>query len=411
MGKNKKDSVAATAMVKQTKYRFLTIFVCVFLSLVAVLTVTLGTISAHKSRNAVAKYNGQTMDTEVASFFASYYKYRFMSALSASGVVGVEDSPGFWNKKGDDGETYGDQLRAGVEEYIKQVLVANYLYDNYTNLTSTDRKKISEACEELLTYRANGKKDEFNKLVSDYGFSYSSLCEASMMLYKASMAERVIYGVDGSNVKNFPTLAESYLKKYSHVYLIFIRTESKFVYENGNRVMGDGGEYLTEPLTDEEKADREKVISEMRDAISALESGVGASMSEEMFFTYQAAHDEGDEDMYADGYYFHESSAFTYEFASALGEVVDKSLNMKVGEYGEVVLDFGVCFIYKDVPTTAAYASGLNEACFTDFYSDASAYLFNETVLSLSKDAKIKDKFFNIDIVNMPYNHEYLPKF
>ena len=406
MSKLKKDSATLSNInEKKRKPRFLTIFVCVFLALVAVLTVTLGVVSASKNRNAVAKYNGQTMDKEVASFFLSYYKYRFMSSLSASGVLDVEDSPGFWNKKNDEGKTYGEELRLGAEEYIRQVLVANYLYDNYAKLTATDRKKISTACQELVTYRADGKKSEFNKLVREYGFSYSSLYEASMMLYKASMAERVIYGVGGSNVQNYPSLAEDYLASYSHVHLIFIRTESKFVYENGNRVKGEDGEYLTEALTPEEKADRLEIIGNMRDAISALTSGVGASITEEMFFTYQSYYDEGDEDMYADGYYFNKNSAFTYEFASALGEVVDKSFELKVGEYGEVALDFGVCFIYKTEPTVGAYASGLAEACFSDFYSDASAFLFDQTVTSLSDKAKLTDRFSEIDIINMPYNH------
>lgn len=391
--------------------KFLMTFICIFLALVLILGATLATVSAVKKTKAVAIYKGQSMTVEVASFFASYYKYTFISALIRSGVEGVEDSPGFWNKDAGDGKKYLDLLSEGANEYIKQIIVGNYLYDRYGRLKSADKDRISKAVNELIEYKADGSKKKFNELTSAYGFDYSSFADAVAMLYKASTAQNMIYGNDGANVSNFPEQAAEYLSEYSHVKLLFIRTQDKFVYENGKRVVGDDGNYLLIPLTSEEKADRERVISEVRAAISAIENGTGVGMNAEMFDFYLKNHDEGDEDMHADGYYFSKNSSFTSEFSEAFKNIVDKSYEMKTESYAEIPLDFGVCFIYKTEPTPAAYATGLSKACFSDFYSDASDFLFAKSITELSHEVELREKISEIDFLTLPYNYAFLPNF
>ena len=390
--------------------RFLITFVCISLSLILILGATLGIVSTVKVSRSVAQYKGQTMDVETASFFASYYKYIYMGTLSKNGVVGVGSSD-FWNEDAGAGVSYGELLIDGTKNFIKQILVGNYLYDKYTRLSSSDKERISAAVNELIEYKANGSKKTFNELVSEYGFSYSSFHTAVTMLYKANAAQNVIYGSDGSNIANFPELAEEYLREYSHVKLLFIRTQDKFVYQNGERVRGDDGNYLLEALTPDEIRDREKIISEMRSGIAAIDSGVGVEMSEEMFTGYLNKYDEGDEDMRADGYYFSKSSAFTAEFSTVLQNIVDKSYEMPTNSFAEVSVDFGVCFIYKTEPTEGAYAFGASVACFTDFYSDAADFLFEKSISELSEDVTFREGFSKIDIISIPYNYAYLPSF
>ena len=391
--------------------KFLLTFICIFLILVIALAAVLGIASAVKRSKAVAIYKGHSMDVKVASFFASQYKYNYMSALSRSGVIGVEDSPGFWNSSAVSGEKYIDLLTLGAEKYIKQIIVGNYLYDRYGKLTSDEKDRISNAAEELLLYKADGSKKQFNELAAEYGFDYDSFRDAITMLYKASIAQKMIYGNDGANVAAFPDRAQEYLSEYSHVKLLFIRTEDKFVYENGQRVKGDDGSYLLEPLTSDEISERERRIFEIESAISAIGSGVGVEMNAEMFDTFLSKYDEGDEDMRADGYYFSKRSSFTSEFSEALGAVVDKSYAMEKGSFAVVTLDFGVCFIYKYEPTYGAYASGLSSACFSDFYQDAANFLFEKDVTELSGEFSGRESFSDIDLLTLPYNYTLLPSF
>ena len=391
--------------------RFLITFICIFLTLVVIFTVVLGISSGVKKSKSAVIYKGQSMSVEVASFFASYYKYIYMTMLSRNGVQNVEDSPGFWNSEAEDGKTYLELLSQGTEEYIKQVVVGNYLYDRYGKLTSDDKDKISKAVDELLEYKADGDRKKFDELTEKYGFDYSSFSDAVTMLYKASSAQRMIYGSNGENIANFPDRADEYLSQYSHVMLLFIRTKDKFVYENGQRVKGDDGNYLLEPLTPEEISDRERVISEIKTAISAIGSGEGVEMNAEMFNNYLQKYDEGDEDMRADGYYFCPSSSYTKEFSTVFKNIVDKSYSMTINSFSEISLDFGVCFIYKCEPTQGAYASGLSAACFSDFYSDASIFLFEKDLSELSAQVTVREKFSEINLLTLPYNYVYLPNF
>ena len=388
---------------------FLLTFICIFLALVLILAATLGIASAVKTSKSVAIYKGQSMDSKVASFFASYYKYIYKTDLANKKIPGVEDSPGFWNSKADGERTYLDILTEGTEEFIRQILVANYLYDRYGRLTSDDKDRITKALHEILEDRADGSKKKFDELTAQYGFDYSSFCDAATMLYKAVTAQKIIYGADGSNVANFPSRAEEYLSEYSHVKLIFIRTEDKFVYENGQLVEGNDGAPLRVPLTPDEVSDREKVISEIESAISAVGSGTGVEMNAEMFDYYVQKYDEGEDDMRADGYYFFESALYTQSFP--IKSIVDKSYEMPLNSFSKIPLDFGVCFIYKCEATKGAFASGLSKACFSDFYSDASDFLFTKDVAELSAEVEVREKLSEINLLTIPYNYYFLPKF
>lgn len=416
MKENKKNQLLSKNKNKEQKRQknvFLITFVCIFLALVLIFGAVIGIITLVKNTNAVVKYEGLTMDKETASFFVTYYKYRYMSILSSLGVENVEDSRGFWNEIYEkEGVSYGELLTKSTEQYIRQIMVANYLFDNYARLTSDDRDIINTARSELLTYKADGSKDRFNSEVSRYGFDYGSLKDAITMLYKANIAKNIIYGEDGSNLKNFPDLANEYLSEYTHVKLLYIRTETTFVLDEvGNRVVGDDGNDETRFLTDAEKAERQTLISEIRGYIEAAKVGGDIQMGEEMFDYYLEKHDEGDGDMHEDGYYFHENSAFTAEFSEVFKNVVDKSYAMEIGTYDEVNVDFGVCFIYKYEPTANVYASTLAEVCFTDFYSDAANVMFEKTLTELSADVIFTEKFKKIDIIALPYNYDYLPSF
>ena len=67
---------------KMPKNRFLLIFVCIFVAVVLVFGAVLGIISAVKKSRTVVSFKGVGMNAEVASFFATEYKSKFMSSLS-----------------------------------------------------------------------------------------------------------------------------------------------------------------------------------------------------------------------------------------------------------------------------------------------------------------------------------------
>lgn len=415
---SEKRKMKATKMEQKTlRRKFLLIFVCIFVSILLVFGAVLGIASAIKKSRSVVSFKGITMDEEVASFFVTQYKYNFMSMLSASGVKNVEDTLGFWNKVSENEKTYGELLTAGAYEYIKQIMATNYIYDRYASLSKSDKAVISTAVEETLTYKAGGNENTFNKAVSEYGFSYSSYKTAVTMLYKATLAQTIVCGSNGENLENGSQsikeyiTVEEYLSRFSHVKLLFIRTDTTFVLDNsGNRIKNSDGSYQLRNLTDEEKEQRQSLISEIRGHISAIGSGE-AEMGATMFDYYLQNNDEGDPDMRSNGYYFNENSEYTQVFTSVYEDIVNTSYELQIGEFGEAEVDFGVCFIYKYETSESDLEKSTLEVCFRDFYSDLSGVFFDKLLADFTPHVEFSKKMDNVDVLKLPYNYIYLPAF
>lgn len=414
MSKKRKNSnykySAVPLNTDKPRRSFLKIFTLVFISAVILFGVTLGAVSAILNANAVFKYEGVSLGGGEVNYLASYYKYRYMASLS-SGGVSVSDTSEFWNSTAEGDKTYLDLLKEKTESYIKEMLVAVYLFDSYSKLSSSEKDKIASACDEVLDYKADGDTDAFNSMAKRFGFDFKSFKKATTLLYKAAMAQDVIYGANGENMKNFPDLCERYLNvSYSHVHLIFIRTENTFVVnEDGNRVQGDDGYDLTRPLTDEEKAERLGAIARLDEMILGLETQGDMQISPEMFFEYQKKYDEGDYTKYGTGYYFAKNSDYSKEFSSAFAQVVNASLEMKVSSYKKIKTDVGYCFIYKDKVESGAYASA-DKDFFTDFYADSAAASFSDSIVTLSEGVRVGEDFFELDLLSLPYNNNIIAR-
>ena len=102
------------------------------------------------------------MNEEVASYFATRYKTSFMSKIQGS-----EDSPGFWNSKDESGKTYGELLTIECEDYLRQIVIANYLFDRYSKLSRDEKNYIEETAEYTLDAFFDGNKDKFNEAAQD----------------------------------------------------------------------------------------------------------------------------------------------------------------------------------------------------------------------------------------------------
>lgn len=400
---------------KPKKNRFLLIFVCIFVSLAVVLGAVLGIISALKNKNAIVSYGGVTMNKEVASYFATRYKTSFMSKIQGS-----EDSPGFWNSTDESGKTYGELLTIECEDYLRQIVVANYLFDRYSKLSGDEKDYIEEVAEYTLDAFYDGDEDKFNEAASIYGFSYSSYCDAVKMYYKAKSAMSVVCGTDGANLKGNTEVEEKYLSEYSCVRLLFIRTETTFYLDaSGNRVQMGDGSYDIRDLTDAEKAERAGVINDIRAYISAV--GTDApQMTPDLFDYYMnSKYYDGDLNTKDMGYYFHADSEFSVVFAAEFPEVVKAALELSVGGFGEAkftesdedgnTYDTGVCFIYKVSPEVGDLSSAVYTDFFVDFYSDLSRVFFNDQLVALSKSVSVKDAFYDINLKVLPYNSEIIP--
>lgn len=394
---------------KSNRKRILLIIICIFLSIVLIFGITLGIIIGVKNANALFSYEGTTLDEGEAMFFASYYKYRFIVEYASHGA---EDASSFWSLKYDGDTTYGELLERKTEEYLRNVTVANYLFNKFATLTDEDERKIKVAIKEVLDYKADGSEEKFNSLVSEYGFDYDSFSDAVEILYKTVYVKDAIYGEDGKNMLSFSEECNRYFDTYSRVKLLFIRTENKFLLDaNGNRVIGEDGNDTLISLTDSEKARRAETISEIREAIRAYEENTDNQMSPTYFNLLLSEHDEGDASKRSKGYYFSPESAYTKEFSEEFSDIVEKALSMEKESYAEVNFDGGVCFIYKCENEAGAYLDNTDGSCFADFLPLAANASFDRAVNEIAPEVKVSDKFSGIDLTELPYNYIFIPRF
>lgn len=386
------------------KNKAIPIFIAAFLAAVLIFGAVLGVISITKSARAVVAYEGVTMDKGVAAFFLSRFKVEYLALLLAGGESYADDTEEFWSSEYKDGVTHGQRYVEMARKYLQEVVVAAYLFDRYSSLTSSDKEKIAKTVDEVLTYHADGDKEKFETEARQYGFDYDSFVEAAELLYKANRAFTVIYGSDGSRISSDPAACEEYLSEYSHVKLLFVRTEDKLTTDvNGDEVIV--------PFDEEEKAERNRRLAEIRAALDALENDADGQMTPESFEHYLDEYGEGDSSMDAIGYYFHKNASATKEMAEEFPELVEQALSMEKGSYAEVEVSIGVCFIYKYDVTAGAYASDALEIWFSDFYSHAAVNMYIKSINALTPDAQIKEKFDELDALSIPRNTVFVPKF
>jgi len=391
---------------KKKKPKFLITFICIFVAIFLIFGVVLGVIMTVKESNAAVSFEGVTMDEEVTSFFISYNKMMYIQMLRASGVEDVSDNRFFWNRDAGNGKSYGELFEADTKKYISWVVVANYIYDSNLKLSDAEKERINKAVTGVLDYKAGGNESTFNKQAKKYGFTYDSFKTAATMLYKANS----VFNINGVSLDD--EMKQDYLSEYTHVKLLFIRTDSTFVVdEYGNRVTDAEG-YKMHVYSETEKAAVLNDIEEIRHAISIIGNGVDGEMGELMFDSFLKKYkNDGDADMIGCGYYFHENEKFKHVFAEAYPEIMNEALEMSVGEYSEAAFENGVCFIYKCEPDLSDLSVSELEVCFNSFNSNLILKFFDKTITAIGKDVSFNEKYYDIDIFDIDYNTVFIPSF
>ena len=387
------------------KNRFLTIFICIFVSVVLVFGATLGIIAGVRSSKAVVAYSGVRISEGALRYLSSYYKLTYIRALSSMGVK-VSDTEKFWNSDSGDGVTYAELYNESFEGYVRSVAASASIFLSESSYTKEDRKSVEATIEEILKYKANGSVKEFEQIAEKYGFDYDDFCEAAELLYKADRAKYITYGESGENLVYFPDECAKYLETYSHVSLLFIRDKEMFVLDEEGNIVYENGSALLRDMTDAEKSERQSYIDKLDAAIAARENGEDNQITPEMFEIYLEKSD-GDGDMHKKGYYFSENAETTVEFAEEFPEIVETSLKMKVGEYEKVQCSIGVCYIYKYAVTDGAYSDDENPF-FSDFYRDASDYLYSDILATIAPEVRVKEKFSLVDYSEVPSLLEFV---
>ncbi len=404
------------------------IFAAVTAAVAIAVGAVLGIISLIGSVRAVVEYKGVRIDEKTASYLVSVYKTDHIKNLKLSGITYAQDTDEFWAKENPDGSgTFGAGFERAAEAYLKEIAVGAYLYDKNATLSEKTEAAIKKKADSVAEYyyRTEGFDALFAADAAKMGYDYKSYQKAAILLYKSSAAWSAVYGESGGGVSYFPDECNSYLNiAYSHVQLAFVRTKTTFrLDEDGNRVV-TGGQYELSDLSDAQERERNEKISSIKRMIEDYYSGasgnvvITAATIEALAKDYKS--DQSVERI-EKGYYFAPNSEYTAsfleEYKNDLSPITDTVFSLETDSRGNA---FGwcdltlrsidgtetvTCFIYKSAPEENAYADADLSDFFTDFYADAARYYFYpKEVLARSEEVKVKDKFYEMNVVAIPQN-------
>ena len=392
--------------------------VAISLAVLLVFGLVLGGILIAREIWSVASFGDVYIDEGVACFLASSFKYQYLVALGEEAF----DSELFWQKESEGGKTYGDMLQEECENYIRGVLVGAYLYNMTKSLSQTEREYLDTNTREVLEYRANSSVETFNSMSAEMGFDYDDFCVGTELIYKAVAAKNVLYGTGGSELKSGGHFDDTnlYYSTFARVRMLIIRTEVDFVIDNGEVVRDSNGQYKTYTLSDTDKQVRASDIAEIERLIEGVHMDYDEQISEYYFTSMLKKYNPYD-DFKDSGYYFGNMSEYTAGFAEEVSEangfdkglgdsVIELSMSLSVGEYGEIEYSGGVIFLYKMPLDAYAYLNPEYEVFFTDFFPDAANYLFMKNLDDYSPLVNLKDTFYNIDVQALPYNSQFVIK-
>ncbi len=372
--------------------KVLPIALAALLAVVILFGAVFGIITLVREMNAVVSYNGITADRGVVSYLASSYKQTYLIQNK-----NAADNEVYWGTEVDEGVTNGDVLRELTENYIRSVIVRAYLFDINGSLTSSDREFIDENVKDVLSLKADGSEERFNKEAEPMGFTYNDFKAATELLYKAERAREKIYGKNGEALStqsaDAKRLCTQFYKTYSHVRVLYIRRNDRFkLDENGQKIVV-GNSYEMVELSPEEKLRRHEVCEEISRAIN--DGQMTLSALEEYYRVYN-----DDPDNAYTGYYLSEGSAYTESFRKDMPILVEEALSLEPGQWGKAVEEDGgnYCFIYREQTSDeTGYADDDLSIFFRDFYLRASAYHFDQAVGELLSEVDVKESYYGID--------------
>ncbi|MBQ8310642.1 MAG: hypothetical protein IJX80_06495 [Clostridia bacterium] len=356
------------------------------------------------------------------------------SGATVNGASAATDK--FWNSMDTlDGtlQTLNDYYLAIALEECKNVLIAQYLFDDYgLTLSETEKEQIENDLNELVLTDGGGSKNKLNSVLSTYGVNYDMMREHYTNMAKINAVRNHLYSLLGDNIKqeyleeNYVHFQQIFLANYNYVYVTddngdviyyntsdssicykktsYTKTEDgKIVYytddtyshisydkSNGEpsyKITSDGLSYETTPKNAEElEALRNRATIVFNQTQYVTEAEFEVAIAEESDDADAAA-------AYTDGYYLKKGTDYsaTDEDYLYLDMIVEELENMEVGEVIKVESAMGYHIVKKYEITEKAYNMEENEVWFSSFETELTNHVFAEQATPYYEQIKIDE--------------------
>ena len=234
----------------------------------------------------VMSYQGEKITTVELTYWMATLKTQYLS----SSVAPANDSPAYWNSEAGDGLTHKENFDAILQNWLKELLVAKYLFREwgleYTNGGKTAAK--NELADLKKYYK--GDEAEWEEQLYRLGVTEESLVQIYLEEQKLKeVRSRIIADLTASNLLYAQTLQEYYLENYANVTFvtIYLNVDPNHGYEKLTEAQIAQKEAKVQEVISKTEAGEQpgKLVSEYSEFdMSAVPNGVYVSMSDR--YTY-----------------------------------------------------------------------------------------------------------------------------
>lgn len=361
--------------------------------------------------------DGQTVSVNLYKFYLS----RIKGTLASYGYD--VESEAFWNTVIDmDGNTWEDYYLDVVLNETKESLVVLKLFDDLekegkVSFTNAQKEEIDEVINEFIELDANGSKNNFNSILSEFDANIHVLKLAYEIEIKRDMLLAYYFGEGGSQISE--TVKEEYMRdnyvafkqiliaKFYYEYVsdengdhVYYTDNGKIAYdkingkqqldEDGNPIYDKDGNFIyrydngriaydivngkRQPVLDEKGNAKityytdEELEKKFELVEFIVDNLIDGDTTKFEFNVYKYAEEaNSDIDDLHGTYYFKKNEAMAYDYMDTIKEAL---CEIEVGDIRVVPSDYGYHIIMKYDLESGAYADEDNITWFQDFAKD-----------------------------------------
>ncbi len=162
---------------------------------------------------AVLSYKGEEITTVELTYWMSTLKTRYLSGIYGEDTSSVT----FWETENEDGQTHKQQFDDLLLRWLKELVVAKYLYRSWDLDSAPSKSEIKSEIKDLKQYYEEEPK-EWQKQLDRLGVTEESLVQIRLGQAKlVAVRERMIADLQASDRNYSKELERYYLENYANV--------------------------------------------------------------------------------------------------------------------------------------------------------------------------------------------------
>jgi hypothetical protein len=310
-----------TSLFERKKMKKIAAPICVIL--VAVLLVS---GCSPVGGETVLEYKGYKISEAMYGYWVALYKRDVIYSFNNR-----KDTSDFWQSEVSDGVTTEDYFTDIINNQIYKYCIGQQLFDEYgLKLEKEVKTAIDADINEKIEYY--GSRAELNSALAHINLNIELLREIYICEEKLKAVYNYLYGPYGPEALSDNDYVQYFKDNYWHMKYIVIYTTKLATDSKGNYKYDSSGTLVTEPLTEEEFAEK---LAKAEEALAKAQAGEDF---DELIITYS----EYDTTAYPSGFYVSVNELSTYgaNIVSALAE-------MQVGEVRRVEEGSAIYIIKK----------------------------------------------------------------